>query len=32
MSLDLILRTFLTPPDAYVLEGRIASVSARTKG
>jgi hypothetical protein len=32
MSLDLILRTFLTPPDAYVLEGQIASLSARTKG
>ena len=32
MSLDLILRTFLTPPDAHVLEGRIASLSTRTKG
>jgi len=32
VSLDLILRTFLTPPDAYVLEGRIASLSAHTKG
>jgi hypothetical protein len=31
MSLDLILRTFLTPPDACVLEGRIASLSARTR-
>ena len=31
MSVDLILRTFLTPPDAYVLEGRIASLSGRTK-
>jgi hypothetical protein len=31
MSVDLILRTLLTPPDAYVLEGRIASLSVRTK-